>query len=113
MLPRGWALHDQRDAPEVDTPTVEPFGDAATEPAEPAAIEAHPPIDMEIELDEAVGAIAGARTVRGRRPHRSRRPESVPAPAIGPVADREDLTSLLDAQTPLLRRAFGNVQLDD
>lgn len=109
VLPRGWALHDQRpraaglehavevDPPEVDPPEVDPV---------PVAVE------VEFDLDEP-SAIASTRAPRVRHTPRSRRPRSVPAPAIGPAEETEELANLLDAQTPLLRRAFGNVHLED
>lgn len=113
VLPRGWVLHDQRVAPALDArreqPAVETCFGPTTRGGGRERRAVVPPID--IELDEPVAA--AGRPVRGRRPRRNRRPESVPAPAIGPAAEGDDLAGLLDAQTPLLRRAFGNVQLDD
>lgn len=86
VLPRGWALHDQRQTTVEETESDPPV---------------HPP--------------------RPRRVHRVRvpPPEPVPEPAVLEIslvedaeAASDDLAAMLDARTPLLRRAFGNIQLD-
>jgi hypothetical protein len=98
VLPRGWELHDERtEGPRpVEEPRVEPAPGAPT------------------------------RRVRVRRRRGSVNTEAEPDPLPGfepvvvpndtnedaPALDTEALSTILDARTPLLRRAFRNAQPD-
>jgi len=91
-LPRGWELHDKRREFELDLDLE---------------------LDLELELELVV------------EPEPEPEPEPVPepvavavpvsVPAAAPVdesgCEPEDLASILDARTPLLQRAFGNIRL--
>lgn len=117
-LPRGWELHDQRThkspaddaaAPPARSRTRErpsvrtarrrrvPRPDVALPGLEPETADAAPTPEPEPAVSDAD---AGAEPVTG------------PDPLVGPAL--EELADTLDAQTPLLRRAFQNVwPLDD
>jgi hypothetical protein len=99
VLPRGWELHDER----TDGPR--PIEEPRAEPAPGAP----------------------ARRVRVRRRRRAPSPEAEPSRLPGfepvvvpddmnedaPALDTEALSTILDARTPLLRRAFRNAQPDE
>jgi hypothetical protein len=92
-LPRGWQLHDHRIA----------RGEVTLVVVGEATVEAEPEIEIEIEIEpepEAViielGTDAAAASI----------PEDDDE-AVEEVV--EELAEVLDARTPLLQRAFGNV----
>jgi hypothetical protein len=96
-LPRGWQLHDHRVA----------RGEVTLVVVGEATVEAEPEIEIEIEIEpepEAViielGTDAAAASI----------PEDDDE-AVEEVV--EELAEVLDARTPLLQRAFGNVILPD
>ena len=98
VLPRGWELHDER----TDRPR---------------------PLE---EPQAAPAAGAPTRRVRVRRHRAVAKPEAEPSRLPGfepvvvpddtnedaPALDTEALSTILDARTPLLRRAFRNSQPD-
>src|SRR4051812_4674894 len=117
VLPRGWQLHDERvaDAPPQPTPAPRPTRGASIARARRRRAKFSDP------------ALPGLAAVPEPEPVAVPEPEPVPDPepevaAPEPVAsseplspptlsepEREDLADTLDAQTPMLRRAFQNV----
>ena len=109
VLPRGWKLHDERvllvePAPGVGAQLPEPAGEVA-DPIEqedepvapeyeaPAAVEPEPPVAANGNATHTVPAQFGA----------------TDDDAID-EAVTEELDTILDARTPLLRRAFRNAR---
>jgi hypothetical protein len=124
VLPRGWELHDQRTHVEtVPTPTAPaPEKQVSTrgasiararkrrtqrdDPQLPDLI-AVPEPRVEVEVVEVVEVVDVVEVVETDEPE----PE-VSRPALDPEFSepaKEELSEHLDAQTPLLRRAFQNV----
>lgn len=83
----------------VDDPTGDPGDEAASADAG-AEVDAEVEVEVEVEIEEVPA-------------------DTAPAPAPGPIAPAAtseagaELAERLDAQTPLLRRAFSNVWLPD
>jgi hypothetical protein len=99
VLPRGWNLHDERTRPNlVAVPTSET--NAPTRPPKRPHTRPQPRVAPKLE------------------PKPELTPEPKPAPTLpfestNTVA-HEELAEVLDARTPLLRRAFSNVwPIDD
>jgi hypothetical protein len=122
VLPRGWVLDDQRDLTPrlfrvaVD-PTPPPPLAAADEPSEPvrprrrrrspAAIAGDGGADVNLFVvpETTVAQVAGA--------HPDAEPDETQAIPWAPTFDKGDtLGGMLDATTPLLRRAFGGDRRD-
>ena len=109
VLPRGWQLHDER------SPSQTPLGEQpapqprvrprarSTRATLMAVREPHPQLDLEELADEPVVA---AEPVPELQPE----PEPAPKePRPEPRVVGETITDVLDARTPLLKRAFQNV----
>ena len=104
-LPRGWRLCDHRNLTVADPMAdrvADPVAERAPEPAVALelAIEPEPEPEPEVVVEVPIAV----------------EPEPVPAPLLvtepdpGQIAETEAdaLSALLDAQTPLLKRAFRN-----
>jgi len=103
VLPRGWALHDQRQHPRAAT-----VPDPDPDPVPPRVRRAprvRPPRREPAPMLPGLALAAEERAVPAPAP----RPEDVAAAKPTPA---DELATLLDARTPLLRRAFGNVDID-
>jgi len=117
VLPRGWQLHDERAHPVDPTPlppkrharhasiararrrrTIEssPRPELAAVPAPRPVVEPAPRVDTPPAPPAPAPAPAAVPTVE-------------PIDTTVPDQMREELAEVLDAQTPLLRRAFQNV----
>jgi len=109
VLPRGWELHDERDLlVEAATDVGEQLPEPAVEVADPIEQEdepAAPEDEGPAEVEPEPARVANGNATR-----------TVPA-QFGATDDEavdeavtEDLDTILDARTPLLRRAFRNAR---
>lgn len=118
VLPRGWVLDDQRDLtprlfPVAVDPVSPPSGDET--PSDPTTSTRRrrttagdgegSDVNLFVVPDPTVAQVAGA--------HPDAQPDETQAMPWVPVFDRaDDLGGVLDATTPLLRRAFGGDRRD-
>ncbi len=115
VLPRGWQLHNSLTSARTETsePARRRIARPGARPSPPAATRRRSRIQP-----DRVPALTGARVAVERgaaaRP-KLRVAPAEPAPLVAPATPEESeaLAETLDAQTPLLRRAFSNVFLPE
>jgi hypothetical protein len=131
VLPRGWELHDERSAPVHAAAPVTPMRRTRTRPARPARRRTSDRDTLALPGLAPVAEPPATGTEDAPQPPPSASP--VPAPieeAEAPVsveppprilpqlgqgaepAPKDELTEVLDANTPLLQRAFRNTKPD-
>lgn len=101
VLPRGWKLHDERPRPADEIPKVKVEIVEVPKP-EVAPVKVAP-------VEVAPVEVAPVEVARVEEPADEVERPRVP-PQIGPVdaSGDDELADVLDARTPLLRRAFRN-----
>jgi Protein of unknown function (DUF3499) len=108
VLPRGWQLHDERSGAEPplteQAPPPRPRSRARSTRAPLTALrEPQPELDLHVEPTETEAR-------QEPEPEREAEPEAeATEPRPEPRVVGEVLTDVLDARTPLLKRAFQNV----
>ncbi len=117
VLPRGWQLHDERSPsqtplPEPTSPPPRPRTRSRARSTRTALIPVRDP-QPQLDLEETPERVA-AQTERDPEPVAAAEPAPEPEPEPKeprpePRVAGEVLTDVLDARTPLLKRAFQNV----
>jgi DNA polymerase-3 subunit gamma/tau len=110
VLPRGWQLHDERSRTEplAEQAVPETRARVRTRPRRATLVAVREP-QPQLDLEEPAAAVLTAEPEPQPEPAPEPEPAEPQEPRPEPRVVGEVLADVLDAQTPLLKRAFQNV----